>query len=103
MKLLAHLPKTLSIFNHCFNDCEMIKQFWLQLQSYITNKCSLNFDNWIISDILFSNTELDIVLNKIVFLICFSKMKQIRPRLGTRRKLLPIIIMKMYCKTNWQV
>ena len=53
-------PETLI---HLFNDCEIIKQFWQQLQSYITNKCNLIVYDWTITDILFGNTKLDIVIN----------------------------------------
>lgn len=35
-------PETMT---HLFYECEVIKQFWLQFQSYIKNKCNLNFED----------------------------------------------------------
>lgn len=71
---------------HLFFECEIITQFWTQLQSYIKDKCNLNFENWSLSDILFGNTNLDNALNLIIlnakFYIYYNKMKQTRPSLA---------------------
>lgn len=51
-------------FTLLFYACEITKQFLLQFQSYIKNNCNLNFVDWTILDILFGNTE-DNVLKRL--------------------------------------
>jgi hypothetical protein len=70
---------------HLFCDCPIIKQFWLQVQNYVKEKCNIDFHNWLATDILFGSTKLDIVLNKIILIakshIYYSRIKKIRPNL----------------------
>jgi hypothetical protein len=41
---------------HLICDCQIIKQFWLQVQNYVKEKCNNDFHNWLVTIILFGST-----------------------------------------------
>lgn len=75
-------PETLV---HLFYDCEIIKQFWQHLQTYVKQKCNINFQEFGETDILFGITKLDLVLNKLILFakhhIYYCRIKKLRPNL----------------------
>ena len=51
---------------HLFWDCEVSKQFWIELRRYINNRCGLNIKEWNTFEIIFGSRNLDTVTNLIL-------------------------------------
>ena len=51
---------------HLFWMCDISKNFWSQVRTYINSKCGLNMNEFTVFDILFGNTKLDRVINIIL-------------------------------------
>ena len=68
---------------HLFWDCEVSKQFWIELRRYINNRCGLNIKEWNTFEIIFGSRNLDTVTNLILLqaklFLYYNKMKKQRP------------------------
>ena len=51
---------------HLFWTCEISKQFWSNLNTYISNTCNIDFPEWCAYEILFGSLKLDLPLGKIL-------------------------------------